>query len=223
MITLHYMPGGASFAPHVLLHELGLPFELQLVDRAVQAHKSAAYLALNPNGLVPVLQDGPLVLYETVAILMHLADRYPQAAPHAPLAPALGSDERAQFYKWGLWLTNTVQATLIHYFYPERMVDAGNSDGAAQVKAAAETRMGHLLLQLDAQLARVQQGGGLWLLGAHVSAIDPMAFMLCRWTRNFAGKPARTYPHILPYLQRMLQRPAVQKAFAGEGLAAPWF
>ena len=50
MIRLHYFPGNASLIPHLLLEELGVPFELVLVDRTVQAHKSPAYLRLNPNG-----------------------------------------------------------------------------------------------------------------------------------------------------------------------------
>lgn len=215
-ITLHYDPGAASFAVHVTLNELGLPFELVQVDRKSATHKSPAYLAMNPNGLIPVLQDGPLVLYETVAILMHLADTHPQAG----LIPPPGTAQRAEFYKWAVWLTNTLQATLIHYFYPERMVDAGNTEGAAQVKAAAEAKVGGCLVQLDAQLAR---SGGPWLLGSEFSVADPMAFMLCRWTRNFASRPARDYPQLRPYLQRMLERPAVQRAFEREGLAAPWF
>ena len=62
MITLHYFPGNASMAPHVLLHELGVPFQLQQVDRGANAHKSPEYLKLNPNGQIPVLVDGDLVL-----------------------------------------------------------------------------------------------------------------------------------------------------------------
>ena len=68
MITLHYFPGNASMTPHMLLRELGVPFELALVDRAKRAHKAPEYLKLNPNGLIPVLVDGALVLYETAAI-----------------------------------------------------------------------------------------------------------------------------------------------------------
>lgn len=222
MITLHYFPSNASFAPHVLLNEIGAPFTLQLVDRTQGAHKSPAYLKLNPNGLIPVLVDGELVLYETAAVLMHLADTHATAG----LAPSLGSAERAHFYKWMAWLTNTLQATLIHYFYPERMVDEGQAGAAAQVKAHAEVKAGECLAQLDAQLATQLEAkatsGGPWLLGANYSAIDPMAFMLCRWTRGFASRPAREYPHIGPYLQRMLARPAVQRTLVAEGLQAPW-
>ena len=214
MITLHYFPGNASFTPHVLLHEIGAPFELAKVDRANNAHKSPAYLKLNPNGQIPVLVDGDLVLYETAAIALHLADTHPAAG----LVPALGSAERAQFYKWLMWLTNTLQASLMHYFYPERMVDEGNADGAAQVRAHAQAKVADCLAQLDSQLAA---HGGPWLLGTQYSAADPFAFMLCRWTRGFADKPARDYPHISLYLQRMLARPAVQRVFAAEQLLPP--
>lgn len=217
MITLHYYPSNASFAPHVVLRELGVPFELQLVDRAKGAHKSPIYLALNPNGLIPVLVDGDLVLYETAAILLHLADSHPRAA----LAPAvLGSPERAQFYKWLAWLSNTMQAAIPLYFYSDRFVDAGNAAGALQVKAHAQARLGDCLRQIDGLLAG---HGGPWFLGAAYSVLDPYAFMLCRWTRGFAGSaPAREYTHIGPWLQRMLARPAVQEVIAAEKLPPPW-
>jgi glutathione S-transferase len=218
MIELHHYPGNASMAPHIALRELGVPFELKLVNRLQQQHKSPAYLKLNPNGLIPVLVDDGQVLYETAAILLHLADRHPQAR----LAPPVGSFERAHFYKWLVWLTNTLQVTLIHYFYPERLVDEGDEAAAAQVKRAAQRKAGTLLAQLDAEFDR---HGGPWLLGADYSVADPMAFMLGRWTRGFQGgeaPPARQWPHLGPYLQRMLARPAVQAVLAAEGLAEPW-
>ncbi len=213
MIRLYYYPGNASLTPHMLLEELGVPFALVLVDRANAAHKSPEYLKLNPNGQIPVLVDGDLVLYETVAICLHLVDTHPEAR----LAPPLGTVERAHFYKWFVWCTNTLQAMLLHYFYGERMVDEGNTAAAAQVKSHAEARIRGMLDQLDAQLASHGQG---WLLGNAFSAVDPFALMLCRWTRGFA-RPARSLPHLGPYLQRMLARPAVQRAFATEKLAPP--
>ncbi|WP_284616251.1 glutathione S-transferase family protein [Aquabacterium humicola] len=219
MIQLHYNPGSANMAPHVVLHELGLPFELVLVETEKQAHKTGDYLKLNPNGLVPVLVDGDLVLYEAAAICMHLADRVPAAG----LAPALGTAERAHYYKWMVWLTNTLQATLIHYFYNERMVAPGNAAGAAEVKHAAQLKTGALLEQIEAQLAG---HGQPWLLGEAYSAVDAYCFMLCRWTRNFAGPaaaPARTKPAIAAYMERMMARPAVQKMVAAEGLQPPLY
>lgn len=60
-----------------------------------------------------------------------------------------------------------------------------------------------------------------WLLGETYSAADPLAFMLCRWTRGFA-RPARSLPRLGDCLQRMLARPAVKQAIAVEGLPQPW-
>lgn len=218
MIELHYFPGNASMAPHILLHELGLPFTLRLVDRTQNAHHQPAYLALNPNGQIPVLRDSDLVLYEAAAICLHLADR----APGAGLLPPLGTPERAQAYKWLVWMTNTLQATLMHYFYPERIVDEGAAACAAQVKAHAQAKVGGLLDQIEAQLAG---HGQAWLLGDRYGVCDAYGFMLCRWTRGFEGTaspPARTRPAIAAWLQRLQARPAVQRAMAAEGLPLPW-
>ena len=207
-MQLHYYPGNASFAPHVLLHEIGVPFELKLVQRTEGAHKRPDYLKLNPNGQIPVLVDGELVLYETAAICLHLADAHPGAA----LAPPPGTRDRAHYYKWMVWLTNTPQALLMHYFYPERWASPDHVHGATTVKARAEARVGQLLDLLDQELAR---HGQPWLLGAQYSALDPYLLMLSRWTRGH-GHPARAYAHLGPYLQRVLARPAVQRAYATE-------
>lgn len=220
MIHLHYYPGNASLIPHILLEEIGLPYQRVLVDRARAAHKAPGYLRLNPNGLIPVLTDDAadaLVLYETAAICLHLCDTQTQAG----LAPAFATPQRAHFYKWLAWLTNTLQSSLITYFYPERWVNEGNEAGAAEVKVQAQARIGAMLEQLDAELARVAHAGP-WFMGAQYSALDPYVFTLCRWTRGFSDKPARAYDHIGPYLQRVLQRPAVQRVLGVEQLAQPW-
>jgi glutathione S-transferase len=213
MIQLHYFPGNASMTPHMLLEELGVPYELRLVDRKVNAQKSAEYLRLNPNGKIPVLVEGDFVLYETAAICLHLVDTHPEAA----LAPTIGTAERAQFYKWIAWLGNTLQAEMQMYFYPDRWVDAGDAAAAAQIRAHAEQRIEAMIDQLDAELAR---HGGPWFAGATYSALDPYVLMLCRWTRGMK-RPARTLPRLGPYLQRMLARPAVRRAFEQEGIVAP--
>jgi glutathione S-transferase len=201
--------------PHIVLEEIGVPYERVRVDRAADAHKAPEYLRLNPNGLLPTLVDGDFVLYETAAIVLHLCDANPQAR----LAPAFGSTERSHFYKWLVWLTNTLQATLIVYFYPERWVDEGNAPGAAQVKRHAQAKVGAMLDQLDAELAR---RGGPWFMGEPYTALDAYVFTLCRWTRNFDSGRARERPSLGPYLQRMLERPAVQRVIANEGLQPPY-
>lgn len=212
MIKLHYAPGNASMTPHLLLRELGLPFELVRVDREHNAHKSPAYLKLNPNGLIPVLEDGELVMYETAAIVLHLTETYPAAG----LAPAIGSADRPPFLKWLVWLAASLQSQVPIYFYSERYVAAGNASGAAEVKAQAEARIAALIDQLEARFA----DGRPWMMGERFSALDPYVFMLCRWTRGMA-RPARSLPHLGPFLQRVLARPATQAVIEAEGLGAP--
>ena len=85
------------------------------------------------------------------------------------------------------------------------------------MKAHAEARIGGMLDQLDAQLV---SHGRDWLLGGAYCAVDPSAMLMYRWTRGFA-RPARSLPHVGPYLQRVLARPAVRRAFATEKLQPP--
>lgn len=220
MLNLHYYPSTASMVPHIILEELGVPYQRTLVDRTVDAHKTPAYLALNPNGTIPVLTDGDLVLYETAAIALHLCDTHPQAG----LVPPLGSIERAHLYKWLMWLTNTLQAALAIYFYPERWLASNNLPAQAELKRQAEFKVADLLGQLDAELARIQNTAeGKWFTGEQYSLLDAYVFTLCRWTRGFQNeKPARAWPHLGPYLQRVLSRPAVIVVLAAEQLQPPW-
>ena len=214
MIQLHYFPGNASMTPHLLLEELGVPFELKLVDRANNAHKSPEYLKMNPNGLIPVLVDGDLVLYEAAAIVLHLVDTHRSAG----LAPDIGTAERAHFYKWLVWFAASLVPQFQIYFYTERYLAPGNAGGVAELKAAIEKKIEGLVDQIDAQLA---SHGGPWLMGERFSALDPYAFLLCRWTRGMQ-RPARTLPQVAPFLQRVLARPATQRVLATEQLSQPW-
>jgi len=216
MYQLYYYPGKASLAPHMLLEELEAAHELVLVDFPRNGHKSAQYLKLNPAGRIPVLVDGELVLYESAAICLHLTDQHPKA----DLAPPVGTPERGHFYKWLIYLTNTLQTEILTYFYPTRWAD---DDGGAQtVKQHAEARIGQMLDLIDNALAENQASGrGAYLLGAGYGAADIYLFMLARWTRLFAH-PARSRPHLGPYLDLIAARPAVQRAFAAEDIAAPF-
>jgi glutathione S-transferase len=156
------------------------------------------------------------VLYETAAIVLHLCDTHPQAR----LAPEIATAARAHFHKWLAWCSSTLQPTLGAYFYPERWVKEGNAEGAAQVKQQAQAKVGGMLDQLEDQL---RGHAAAWMLGADYSALDAYVFTLCRWTRNFQGRKARDLPLLGAYLQRVAQRPAVQRVFAAEQLSAPFF
>jgi glutathione S-transferase len=216
MYQLYYFPGNANLVPHMVLEEIGAPYQLVPVDRANNAQKSPEYLKLNPTGRIPVLIDGDLVLFETAAICLHLVDRHPDAG----LAPALGTNERGEFYKWLFYLTNTLQAELITYFYPGRMTD--DEAAAAQVKEHAEARISAEGGMLDILEGKLAQSGGPWLLGAHYTAVDPYLMVMARWTRGMAN-PARNRKHLGRFLDAIAARPAVQRAFEQEGLKPPLF
>ena len=94
MYQLHYFPANANAAPHMLLEELGVKYDLLLVDRAKNAQKSKEYLKINPNGRIPTLVDKDLVLFEAAVIVLHLVDQHPDAG----LAAKVGTPERAKFY-----------------------------------------------------------------------------------------------------------------------------
>ncbi len=210
-VKLFYYPSNASLAPHIMLEEIGAPYELVSVDRNANAHKSPEYLRLNPAGLIPVLIDGDIVLSETAAIMLHLADRHPEAK----LIPPLQSAERAQCYRWLIYLTNTLQADLIHYYYPHRI----GGEHADIIKANATAMMMPMLDILDQQLAI---SGGPFLLGAHYTVADIFLFMMCRWTRNMPN-PARHRAHLAAFLEMMAKRPAVARAFSTEKIPQPWY
>jgi glutathione S-transferase len=216
MLSLHYYPSTAAMIPHIVLEEIGADYERVFVDRTTGEHRKADYLRLNPNGLLPVLRDGDLTLYETAAIVLHLCDTH----PGADLAPPVGTVARAEFYKWLVWLTNTLQTTLIIYFYPDRWCEAGNEAGASGIQRVAERKVAGMLAQLDGHLGA---HGEEWFMGSSFSALDPYVFTLCRWTRNFAHeRPARDYGHLGPYLRRVLARPGVQRVILAEGLGEPF-
>ena len=209
MYALYYYPGNASLLPHMMLREIGAPFELRLVDRGANAHKSPDYLRLNPNGLIPVLIDGDLVLYETAAVALHLCDRHPDAR----LAPPLGTDERAQFYKWMMHFTNTLQPTFLTYFYPDRYVAEPST--VPLVKARAEERLDGMFDLVAAEL-----GDRPWVLGERFSAADLFLALLIRWGRGMK-RPPRTIATLGRLAERVLARPAVQAAIEAEGLKPP--
>ena|ERR1035437_8123008 len=217
MYELYYYPSNANLAPHILLEELGVAHKLVLVDRERDKHKSPEFLKLNPTGRIPVLVDGDLVLYETAAICLHLVDCHPNAG----FAPLVGTPARAEFYKWLIYLTNTLQAEIITYYYPDRLAD--DHAGAEMVKRHAEMRVGPMLDLIEDTLAKnTTDKRGPYLLGANYLAVDPYLLMLARWTRNFAN-PARSRLHLGRFLESIAMRPAVRRAFEAEGLTAPFF
>ena len=204
--TLYGSVSTASLVVHWLLIELDVPHTLHLLDFDKQEQKSAEYLKLNPAGVVPTLvQDGQTIT-EAPAIVMHLADSHSQAG----LAPALGSAERAQYYRWMLFMANTLQPAYRAWFYPHEIAGAENVEAVQQ----------HARQKIEAAWQRVSdhlETDGRYLLGEKLSAADFLLTMLMRWSRNMP-KPSDTWPVLRAYAQHMKARPAFKEVYAREGL-----
>jgi glutathione S-transferase len=127
MLTLYFAPGSSSMAPHIALHEIGVPFESRPISLAKRESHTPAYLALNLEGKVPTLLIDGRPLTEVAAILFYLARSYPPAG----LLPA-DLEGEAQTLSWMSFLASTVQ--------PARLKGVEHSRAALGV---AERRLGN--------------------------------------------------------------------------------
>lgn len=206
MYQLYYSPSTASLAVHWMLIEIGAPFELVLTDIATGANRTPDYLKLNPSGVVPTLiVDGAPVL-ESAAILMLLAERHADKG----LTPAAGTPERAAYFQWMVYLANALLPSFRAWYYPHEPAGEANAEAA---QAAARARVEAVWDRVDAQLA----AKGPYMLGERLSAVDFLATMLMRWSRNLP-RQATAWPNIARYLARMRAMPSLREVHAREGL-----
>jgi len=149
---LHYAPDNASLAVRLALEARGLAYETVLVNRRAREQDGPAYRALNPGGLIPVLEtpDGPM--FETAAILLWLADR------HGGLGPAAEDPGRTTFLKWLFFASNTLHADLRMLFYPGQYV---GEDHEAALRDGVTVRLTRHLQYLDAAVAAPGWPGGV--------------------------------------------------------------
>ncbi len=206
MYTLYYSPGAASFAVHQTLLELGVQHALRRVDLGAGEQRSAAYLALNPNGVVPTLLVDGRPVYECAALLMLLAERHPEAR----LAPALDAPERALYLQWMLHFANVVQPQFRLWFSPQAAV----GDGASET--TKDIARGHIEAAWQRFHAHVAQYGP-YALGADFGVLDIYATMLMRWSRNMP-RPATSWPALAELAARVKARPSWRTLYAIEGL-----
>jgi glutathione S-transferase len=208
MYQLHYFPANASAAPHMLLEEIGVTYDLVLADRAKNAQKSKEYLKINRNGRIPTLVDGKLIVSEAAAIVLHLVDQHADAG----LAPQVRTPERARFYQWLTFLTNSLQEELMIWQYPDRL--AGTDITAIDVvKRGAEARASSFLDVVEDHLS----ANGPSFLGNRLSATDFYLVMLCRWARPMV-RPPRSRPNIAKLLDEVTGLPSVRRAYEQEGI-----
>jgi glutathione S-transferase len=128
MLTLYFAPGSSSMAPHIALHEVGVPIDARPMSFARKANRTAEYLALNPEGKVPTLLVDGRPLTEVAAILYYLARRYPDAG----LLPAGDPEAEAQVISWMSFIAATI--------HPARRQGI---DHARAVYALADRRLGN--------------------------------------------------------------------------------
>jgi glutathione S-transferase len=206
LMRLHYAPDNASLCVRLALQELDLPYETVLVDRTTQAHKSDDFLALNPNGLIPVLetQDGPM--FETAAIIIWLADR------EGALLPPTDAPARMYAVQWMMWLANTLHPTLRTLFYPAQYTDG---DIGPTHRMAKQRLCQHLDVLAAAKSAD-------WLEATDATAQGCYLAPMLRWARLYGGGPEwfdlGQWPRLLAFAQRAENRDAARTAARAEGL-----
>jgi glutathione S-transferase len=210
MYVLYYYPDNASMTPHMTLREIGVPFELRIVDRKNKEQKSAEYLALNPNGLIPVLVADGVSIYETGAITMYLTDAHPEAG----LAPAFHSALRPHYYKWMFHLSNALQSEYRAWYYAHEYVADPSFVGS--VKVATADRLTRTFERIGSHLK-----SNTWLLGDQFSAADLYLFMLTRWGMPLPVPPG-SIPSLADHACRVTRRPAVIATLRDEGVSEPF-
>ena len=199
MYKLYYYPNNASLAPHFLLHEMKLEYELLLVDRKSNEQKFSEYLKLNPAGRIPTLIDGETILFESPAICIHLCEQHPEKG----LIPPLGSQARPMFFQWLTYLNNTLQAELMVRYYPHKHTTSESAIPA--ITEAQDERIAESLLIIDEALTDKQ-----YLLGDKISACDFFLFMLLKWSLGVKKSPM-SFPHLNAYLKRLAQYPTIRE------------
>jgi glutathione S-transferase len=211
MYLLHYAPDNASLIVRLALEEIGLPYRTALVDRSRNEQRSAAYLRLNPTGLIPALETPEGPMSETGAILLWLSET------HGTLAPAPGAPERGAFLKWLFFTANTLHADMRLHFYPAR--HAGSKDAIPDFSEVTQARIeGHIGL-----LETVAATRPSWLSPASPSVLGYYVAAILRWLALYPTDRAgafdlAAYPALHALAASLEARPAATRAALAEGL-----
>ena len=204
-MKLYYAPGACSFASHIALEEVGLPYDTVKLNLAEGDQRKPEYLALNPRGRVPTLVVNGHVLTENVGIMTYLAGGYPDAKlwPKDTWHQGIAVSTMA-------WISNTVHPAYGHYLRPARYVDGDVHQEA--VKAKAKENYGKHLEEIDSLLK-----GRKWAIGNHYTVVDGYLLVFYRWGIR-GGFPVKSLANYSALADRVLARPAVQKVMADEGI-----
>lgn len=200
-MKLFYSPGACSLAPHIVLHEAGVPFEAVLAStKTHQLADGSDYYAVNPLGYVPflVLDDGR-TLREGQVISQYIADQVPATG----LAPAAGTWERYKLQEWLSFISSELHKGFSPLFNPAT---------PDSFKPAVKDRLLQRLTWVDTQLA-----DKLYLMGNTFTVADAYLFTVTNWA-GFVGLDISGLAYLAAYRGRVAGRSAVQAAMKAEGL-----
>ncbi len=192
-----YWRSGNTRKVRLCLAELGVDYDFVVVDLAAGGQRAPDYLRINPNGVVPTLVDGALTLWESSAILLYLAEKYPQGNL---LPQAL--DERARVYKWLVWQPAT--------FNPPRqrlVAELAKPEPARDAQAVAALRA---TIARNLEILAEALGGNDYLLGRYTLADLVMLPHLAALHEAGFALPGTVHR----YLDRLAARPAWQATLA---------
>ena len=201
-MKLYFSPGACSLSPHIVLRELGLPFDLVKVDLGEHRTQDGEdFKTVNPKGYVPALKtDDGKILTEGVAINQYLADKKPEKK----LAPANGTFERYELQQWLNFIS-----TEIHKTYSPMFNSALPDAARAIFMDKLKKRFG----EVDAELQKHD-----FLTGAQFTIADAYLYTLLRWAPKF-HIDLKQWPALAKFYDRVDQRPAVKAAVEAEAAA----
>lgn len=207
-LELYFAPGACSFVPHVSLEAIKAAtrhdFEAKLVKLHKGEQKAPEYLALNPNGQVPVLVADGRPLNQIVAIVDFLDRNFPAAR----LLPS-SAWARAEAVSQLAWMNNTAHPTFTRVFRTEEFAEG--EAAKAEVKKSAQARFRQHLLRIQDWVA----GKARYWHGDHISPHDAYAFTLLRWG-GIAGIDPKSLPGYLAFVERVMDAPPVAAALERE-------
>ncbi|ENZ84037.1 MULTISPECIES: glutathione S-transferase family protein [Caulobacter] len=207
-LQLYFAPGSSSLAPLVALEELDIPYVGHRLDLAAGDQRKPEYLKVNPRGRVPTLVVDGQPVTEVLAILTYLAHRY----PHSELLPLADPLKLAKAYEVMSWFASTVHVAFAQIARPERYAD--DEATKAALATPGEARFARTLADIE----RLAQGPGPWLLGDGFSVVDAYALVIWRWAERRSIDTA-LYPAWSAKAARAFARPSVVRALRKE--AAP--
>jgi glutathione S-transferase len=207
-IKFYYSPLSSSTRVHWALEELGLAYEKVKIDLTKGEQKSPDFLAINPNGKVPALVDGDVRMFESLAMIIHLGEKY---GVEKGLWPKAGTVERADALTWSVWGTAEMLTPIVDYvLHAGDMHFSFPADKRSKVVAdSALERWNACVKILDARLE-----GRDYMLGKMFTLVDVATASLIGMA-TMMGKLPLNAKNIGAWAARCQGRPAMGKAMAG--------